>query len=445
MAALEVLTNVFERGAYSNLSADAVLRKARLDPRDRAFASALVYGTVSRVLSIDPILSDVSNLPLARMEPGIRNILRMGVWQLMFSRSVPPHAACSASVELAKAVSNKGAAGMVNGIMRRIAAHPPEKTAWNFEMKHALPAWLADRLQAWYGMEVAESIAGASNEPPRLTLRVNRLRCDTDALEQSLSAEGVACRKAAFHPDALGVDLSGRPLDSFRAFTAGWFMAQDEAAMLVSTVADPGPEQSVLDVCAAPGGKSCHIAELTGDTARILACDLHPARLRLVEENARRLGLSCIRTCVSDASDPVAGPGPAEQMDLVLCDVPCSGLGLLARKPEIRLIPNPGNWESLIETQRAILSSAAARVKPGGTLVYSTCTINPDENSRQADWFLDSQSGRFAADGFADRLPDGLVRLDPALVRQAAEGRMQLLPGIHPCDGFFIARFRRKV
>lgn len=442
-AALEVLTNVFEHGAYSNLSADAVLRKAPLDARDRAFASALVYGTVSRVISIDRLLTDVSSMPLTKMEPKVRNILRMGVWQLVFSRSVPPHAACSESVELAKAVSNKGAVGMVNGILRRIASHPPEIASWDYAMRHALPVWLADRLQAWSGSEVAESIAQASNEPPRLTLRVNRLRCDLAALEQSLSEEGVVCRAAAFHPDALTVDLSGRPLDSLQSFSEGWFMAQDEAAMLVSTVADPEPEQQVLDVCAAPGGKSCHIAELTGDTARILACDLHAARLRLVEENAHRLGLTSIRTCVSDAAEPPAGHPATERMDLVLCDVPCSGLGLLARKPEIRLIPDPGDWESLIEIQRAILSASAEKVKPGGTLVYSTCTINPDENVRQADWFLSSQSGRFSPEGFSDRLPEALVRLDPALVRQASEGRMQLLPGVHPCDGFFIARFRR--
>jgi 16S rRNA (cytosine967-C5)-methyltransferase len=379
----------------------------------------------------------------AKMEPVSETYCAWESGNWYFPARFPPHAACSESVELAKAVSNKGAAGMVNGILRRIASHPPDMSSWDFAMRHALPAWLSNRLQQWYGSEVAESIALASNEPPRLTRRVNRHRCAKSALEQSLSEEGVVCRAPAFHPDALEVDLAGHPLDSLQAFSAGWFMAQDEAAMLVSTVADPKPEQKVLDVCAAPGGKTCHIAELTGDTARILACDLHPARLRLVDENARRLGLSGIRTCISDATEPPAGPSSAERMDLVLCDVPCSGLGLLARKPEIRLIPDPGDWASLIGIQRAILSAAAERVKPGGTLLYSTCTINPDENVRQADWFLNSQAGKFRMDGFADRLPAGLASLDPSLVRQASEGRIQLLPGKHPCDGFFIARFRR--
>ncbi len=442
VAALEILTGVFEQAAYTNLLSDAVLRRFGLDARERAFASALVYGTVSRVLTIDRLLDERSKMPLVKMEPRVRTILRMGVWQLLYSRSVPPHAACSESVRLTHRVSNRGAAGMVNGILRRLAADPPCMDKWDFAMRHALPDWLAQSLHEWYGPDLAERIALAFNQPARFTVRVNRLRAQPQTVETRLREASIRGMPGAFHPDAWAIDLDGHPLENIPGFADGWFMAQGEAAMLVATLADPQHNWDILDLCAAPGGKTCHLAELTGDRARVEARDQHAARLRLVAENARRLGLTSIRTRVADATR-LPGEGEADSADLVLCDVPCSGLGLLAKKPDIRLVPDPQGWDQLRAIQREILLAAAEQVRPGGMLVYSTCTINPGENQEQMDWFLRQQAGRFQSVDIAPLLPAQLTALDADLARQAGLGRVLLLPGVHPCDGFFIAKLRR--
>ncbi len=442
-AALEIIVEVVEHNAFSNLSNDAILRRFRLDARDRAFATALVYGTISRMVTLDHVLNGVSSMPLKKMDEPVRNILRMGAWQLMYARAVPARAACNESVSLASRVSNRGAAGMVNGILRRIASHPPEITDTDFSLYHSLPSWLGSRLIEWLGRPAADLVAEACNVPPPLSIRVNRLRTDSAGLAASLKKEGVESFPGAFHPDALRIELAGRPVTSLAAFAEGLFMVQDEAAMLVSTVAATQPGQTVLDLCAAPGGKSCHMAEMMGDRGRILACDLHPSRLDLIGQNAGRLGLTCIDTRVLDATEASSPDTTLPMADLVLCDVPCSGLGLLARKPDIRLHADPDTLGALVETQRRILQAASERVRPGGTLVYSTCTLNPEENSRQTDAFLAEQGGRFTADGFAGLLPPGLAVRDAAVAGAAADGRIQLLPGVHGCDGFYISRFRR--
>ena len=442
-AALEILIEVLERQAYSNLSSDAILRRYRLQPRDRAFATALVYGTISRVITLDQILSGVSSMPLAKMDAPIRNILRMGAWQLMYSRSVPPRAACNESVDLAKIAGNRGAAGMVNGILRRIASNMPSIQPENFALYYSLPSWLADSLVSWLGTESASKVAAAGIEPPPLSVRTNSLRTDPATLALKLKEEGVASSPGVFHPDALRLDLAGSPVTSLASFDAGFFMVQDEAAMMVASIAAPMPGQTVVDLCAAPGGKSCHMAEIMDNRGRIVACDLHSSRLELIGHNARRLGLTCIETRQMDASADPENRGSLPEADIVLCDVPCSGLGLLARKPDIRLNADPDSFDRLVETQRRILHKASGMIRPGGILVYSTCTLNPAENDLQADRFLQETKGKFEPCGFAPLLPERLAAMDASLVQDAAGGRIRLLPGVHGCDGFFIARFRR--
>ena len=442
-AALEILIDVLERQAYSNLSNDAILRRYRLEPRDRSFATALVYGTISRVITLDQILSGVSSMPLAKMDAPIRNILRMGAWQLMYSRSVPPRAACNESVDLAKVTGNRGAAGMVNGILRRIASNMPAIQPGDLALYYSLPAWLADSLVSWFGPDTAAKVAAAGIEAPPLSVRSNRTRIFPSTLAEQLKDEGVLSNPGAFHPDALRLDLAGRPVTSLDAFESGLFMVQDEAAMMVASIAAPLPGQTVIDLCAAPGGKSCHLAEIMDNRGRVFACDLHASRLELIEHNARRLGLSCIDIRQMDASTDAEDEKPLPEADLVLCDVPCSGLGLLARKPDIRLNADPNSFAQLVETQRRILRKASGMIRPGGTLVYSTCTLNPAENEWQADRFLQDMAGRFMPFGFDRLLPERLAAMDDTLVQEAAGGRIQLLPGVHGCDGFFIARFRR--
>jgi 16S rRNA (cytosine967-C5)-methyltransferase len=387
-----------------------------------------------------------------RLQPWVRTILRLGVWQLLWSRSVPPRAACDTSVDLARRYANPGAAGYVNAVLRSVARDPaagtfppddpdasPADRAAALGLRHSLPSWMAVRLLDAFG-EQAEPLAAAFQEAPRTTARVNRLRTTVADLAARLREEGVDTVPSAFIPEALAIDLDGSPVARLASFREGWFMVQDEAAMLVSRVADPQPGWTVLDACAAPGGKSTHLAELMAGRGRVVAQDASAARIGLVVENAARLGSRIVEPVVRDATDP---PADGERYDLVLVDAPCSGLGLLAKKPEIRLTMTEERVAALADLQARILSAAALAVKPGGRLVYSTCTLLPEEDGRQADAFLRDQAGLFEPEPFEDRIPAALAALDATVVDSASAGRLMLLPHRHGCDGFFMARFRR--
>jgi 16S rRNA (cytosine967-C5)-methyltransferase len=244
--------------------------------------------------------------------------------------------------------------------------------------------------------------------------------------------------------DALRLNLGGRAVYELPEFREGLFMIQDEGAMLASYLLEPEKGQNILDVCSAPGGKSCHIAELMGDKGRVLALDLYETRLELVEQNQGRLGITCIDTEAADSTKLQEEiPQYLGFFDGVLADVPCSGLGLLLRKPDIRLTMTYEKMQELIIVQARILRQAADFVKPGGTLVYSTCTINPNENDIQADLFLADRTD-FEKYPFSDILPEKIAASNPEHVESAANARLQLLPDSDGCDGFFIARFRRK-
>ena len=451
-AAVRILHEVLEKGAYSNLAASGARLPASMAARDRAFASAAVYGTLARVVSIDAVLSRFSRQPVARLQPWVRTVLRLGLWQLLWSRSVPPSAACDTSVDLVRRFAGAGAAGYVNAVLRAAAragdaaafpdddpSAPADVRAAALSVRRSLPDWIARRLLDAYGDE-ADALAEAFLGTPRLTVRTNLLRTTPEALAARLADEGAAASPGAFLPEALAVELGGRPVAALPSFREGLFFVQDEAAMLVAHLVDPAPGQAVLDACAAPGGKSTHLAERMGDEGRVDARDAQEGRLGLIRDNAARLGLSSVSFAARDASEPDAA-GPA--YDRVLADVPCSGLGLLAKKPEIRLTMTEERAAALVPLQARILAAAAESVRPGGLLVYSTCTVLPDENGRQADAFLAAQAGRFEPAPFADLLPTRLRALDPALEAQAAAGRIQLLPHRHGCDGFFVARFRR--
>lgn len=423
-----------------------------MDARDRAFASAATYGTLSRIPSIDALLARFSRTPVEKLQPWVRTVLRLGLWQLYFSRSVPPSAACDTSVDLARRFANAGAAGYVNAVLRSAARTPDaaqfpadvpgesvQKRAASLAVRRSLPVWMAARLIAAYGPE-ADALAASFLEAPKTSVRTNRLKTTPERLAARLVEEGVPSVPGAFMDEALTLDLSGHPVHRIPAFLGGGFFVQDEAAMLVTHVADPWPGETVLDVCAAPGGKTTHLAERMGDKGRIVARDSQEGRIGLIRDNCARLGVTCVLTSVRDAAEP---EGDGTLYDLVLVDVPCSGLGLLAKKPEIRLNMTEARADALPALQRRILSAAAASVRPGGRLVYSTCTVLPEENGRVVDAFLAEQAGRFEADPFDALLPERLASLDPELTGQARTGRVQLLPNRHGCDGFFVARFRR--
>lgn len=446
LAAIRVLEDVLENGAYANLSSIRQLESQGLTARDRAFASAIIYGTISRLPALDYLLECVLDRPRAKLDPAVRTILRAGAWQLYHAHAVPPSAAVNESVKLAQHLANPGAANLVNACLRRLSA--PDRPVLPAN-KPALAAGLSSELfgylKKWYGRDEALALAAAALENhPATTVRVNLHRTTVDDVQASLAREEVQSEPGLYCPEALRLDLDGRSIRSLAAFKAGLLTVQDEAAMLVRHLADPQPGWRVIDLCAAPGGKTTHMAEAMNDQGQILALDLSESRLALVDELAVRLGLGSIRTATADATSPDWTQDLLGQADLVLADVPCSGLGLLARKPEIRLTMTHEKITGLVPLQQQILYNAATLVRPGGVLVYSTCTINPDENIHQIEHFLAAEPGQdFALEPVSRFLPLALLA-DPDIAASAAQGWLQLLPHRHQTDGFFMARLRRR-
>ena len=443
-----MLTEVFDNTAYSNIVLQKSLRSTRLTAQEKSFTVAMFYGTITRVHTLDYYLQKNLRKKYATLDCDVHTILRMGLWQLMYAHSVPPFAAVNEMVKIAKLYTNEGGVRLVNAVLRTVAKEcedgiiDPENS--RFDVKYSLNRELSGCLIKWYGEEKAASVAAAFLKDPSITARVNTFRISKENLIKSLEEENVSVQEGLFMEDALRLSLGGHAVYELSSFKNGLFMIQDEAAMLASYLMSPVKGQKILDVCSAPGGKSCHMAELMGDQGKVLAIDLYESRLEMVEENQARLGLTCIDTAEADATHLLEELAQyASYFDGVLADVPCSGLGLLLRKPDIRLTMTYEKMQELLPVQAQILSQAAEFVRPGGTLVYSTCTINPHENAEQADAFLAARSD-FEEYPFTDILPAKLAALNPEHLESAAHGRLQLLPDVDGCDGFFIARFRRK-
>ena len=457
-AAVDLVYAVMENDSYTNLSVDQAFSGKPLSSLDRSFATALSYGTITRIVVLDAILSKYSAKPLDRLDPLVRTLLRVGAWQIFWSDRIPDSAACNESVKLAKRMTNPGAASYVNALLRTLIR---EKSSIlqdfilaprDFGLRCCLPSELAGSFRKWFGENRTLALCEAMNEPSPATARVNTQRASVVNVRNSLNSSGCTTSDPVFMEDAFSLRTNGSMMEALPAFVQGEFVIQDEAAMLVSVVADPKPGQRVIDLCAAPGGKACHMAGRMQDQGEIIACDINPARLELVRQNAARLGLSILRTLTMDActitpgigiSDPDGAPS-LSQADIVLADVPCSGLGILGKKPDIRIHMTYDKMVSLYPVQEQILENAASLVKPGGFLVYSTCTLNPKENQDRIRQFLDVHPSLFEPVDFSSLLPDRLVELDPSLAGAAAAGMLTLFPDLHHCDGFFIAKLRRK-
>lgn len=450
LLSFRMLTEVVGKGAYSNLVSRADPSFLRMEPRDRKFAIALFYGVLTRSYTLDQYLSTCIRGSLAQLDVQVLVLLRMGAWQLLYSKNIPPFAAVNETVTLAREVTHSGSAGLVNAVLRKFADSmengtiPSEKE--KFDVRYSLNRELSGCFIKWFGREKAESVASAMLTSPALCARVNRLRTTPEKLTRILEAEGVDVKPGVFFPDALQLDLLGTPLSTLPSFQDGLFMIQDEAAMMAAYILNPMRGDRILDICSAPGGKACHLAELIGDDGRIIAADIKESRLALVEENQTRLLLRSIDTIVADATKltPDSLPeGCPTRFDSVLADVPCSGLGLLRKKPEIRSTMTYAAIMELVEVQKTILAHAAEFVRPGGTLLYSTCTINPLENQGQMETFLANHPD-FAPYPFPERVPEGLGLRASRHKTEANEGYMTLLPDDDACDGFFIARLRRE-
>ncbi|QDI92995.1 16S rRNA (cytosine(967)-C(5))-methyltransferase RsmB [Salicibibacter halophilus] len=437
MQAAKILDRVLFDRAYSHLALHEALREQPLEEVDARFVTEVVYGTIKRLNTIDDVLGRVMKQPLRKTDRRVKTILRMSVYQLLFMDRVPERAAIHEGVELAKAWGRGGLKGFVNGVLRNVARQglPDYRALFDPVQRIALstshPEWLVRTWINTYGEAVTEAMCEANAERAYTTLRVNRLQTDRLALQEKLEADGVKTTPGKLSPDSLIV-MEGQALHS-ALFERGAFSFQDESSMRVTDALDPQPGMRVLDACAAPGGKAAHIAERMNDDGEVLANDIHDHKRTLIAEQAERLGLESINAQASDATE-LAGNIETKTYDRVLVDAPCSGLGVLRAKPDIKWHIDPKEIEQLAALQINILEAAAHALKPGGILVYSTCTVMPAENEDVIAAFLKNNPSFELDDTLDARL--GLETENP--------GQRLIFPQQYDSDGFFIAAMKKR-
>ncbi len=443
LLALRVLERVQRAGAYADVLLSNTLARSGLSAGDRAFATDLVYGTLRWRGRIDFQLRRLLDRDLGKLEPLVATALRLGAYQILFAERVPDSAAVDESVRCIRAAGVERASGLVNAVLRRLASEharmplPALEEDALLHLVHALslPEWLAERWLALYGPESAAALARACNQIPPLSVRANIQQVSAADLLDELRGRFPEARRCRYARDGLVLGRRGNPaLDP--AFLAGRFTVQDEGSQLVVSLLDPQPGERVLDACAAPGGKATALAERVGKHGSVLALDRHAGRLDLLRRTTRRLHLGTLECQQRDATQPLADLANDGGFERVLVDAPCSGLGTLRRNPDARWRVGPRDPSRLAETQRAILQRAAEVLKPGGILVYATCTLLPEENEAVVESFLE-QSGEFAL-----ATPLEL----PAELRDLvdANGYLRCLPHLHDTDGFFAARMERR-
>jgi 16S rRNA (cytosine967-C5)-methyltransferase len=441
--ALKVLMSVEEEGSYANLCLNKILEKYRPGKLDRAFATELTYGTLRFQNTIDWILGQFVKKPLNTQTAAVRNILRLGVYQLMFLDKVPASAVCNESTEMAKRHGHPGEVKFVNGVLRSIARQSSEirfpdlagDPVAHISIKYSHPAWLVERWLNEFGPEETIMLCQSNNVPAPNTIRVNTLKITRKELIERLKNEGMKARETAGAPE--GIVIEGfLSIGSMAAFREGLFQVQDESSMLAGRALAPEPGSVVIDPCSAPGGKATHIAQLMDNRGEIIAVDIHPHKLALIKENCARLGISMIKEITGDAR--MLPEELYNRADYVIVDAPCSGLGVLGRRPDARWRKEPGQIAELVKLQAEILESSARCVKDNGVMVYCTCTITREENLGQVEDFL-SKHPEFTMEDLTALLP-GNLDTEGTMSR----GYLQILPHRHGMDGFFIARMRKK-
>ncbi len=443
--ALDILTENEKEGAYSHLLIRQMLEKYQyLKKQDRALITRLAEGTIENRLYIDVILDTCSKLPVRKMKPVIRNILRMGVYQIIWLDRIPDSAACNEAVKLTEKRGFHQLKGFVNGILRRIvrekAQWAPEKLKERYaddpvqylSLRYSVPEWLIKDWQAVYPYDIIETILQGMYTPAPTTVRLQTDFASEEEILESLCADGcqtVRCEAADGVFYVSGYDH----LEALKAFQNGWIMVQDASSVLAGLTAAPKAGDLVLDVCAAPGGKSLHAASLLRGTGMVEARDISEYKIAYLNENIRRMRLTNIRTKVWDAA--VLDESMRERADIVIADLPCSGLGVLGNKSDLKYRMTAEKQTELVRLQKQILTAAAAYIKPGGYLVYSTCTINRRENENMVFW-MTRELGLTPVD-----ISPVFANL-PACTT-AKDGYQQLLPGIHKTAGFFISKLRK--
>lgn len=436
-----VALRAVHQGAFAEVALDKTLHQnaAIVAAKDRRLVTELVYGAVRRQRSLDALIDQFAKKKAHQQPPDLRVILHLGFYQLRYLSQVPASAAVNTTVDLAKQNGFAGLTGFVNGLLRQygrasevadplsLVDNPVERLG----VLHSFPDWV---VQVWldqFGMEATEQLCEWMNRPPHTILRVNTLRSSLEQVEAALHAAEVEVRRIPHVPHALQLAHSSGAVQNLPGFREGWWVVQDSSAQLVSYLLDPQPDDVIVDACAAPGGKTMHLAELMQDRGIVWACDRTPSRLKKLIENRDRLGLQSIQICTGDSRDL---PQFVGQCDRVLIDAPCSGLGTLNRHADARWRQTPDSVQQLAQLQQQILSHAASWVKQDGVLVYATCTLHPAENEQVIQDFLAKN---------LDWKIDQATADSPVTPFLTPTGWAKVLPHKHDMDGFFMVRLRR--
>lgn len=432
--ALKILLDVHLKGAFSNYSINKYL-KGNENKRDENLIREIVYGVIENLTYLDYIISKLSNRKIEKIDPKILDILRIGVYQMAFMDKIPHRAAVNESVNLAKKYGHKGLVGFTNGLLRNFSRNKEEimkidaKDKLDYlSIKYSHPKWMVKRWLNEFSYDFTESLLIHNNSKPKLNIRVNTLKTNREELKNILLNYGYTVSETQYASDGLIVEEPVRITET-EEFIKGYFTIQDESSMLVSQILSPRKNSLVIDLCSAPGGKSTHIGQIMKNKGRIISCDIYDHKLNLVKENADRLGITIIETKKQDALE--LNEDFIEKADYLVVDAPCSGLGIIRRRPEIKWNRKEKDIEELANMQKNILINAGKYLKPGGVMVYSTCTIEREENIGVIEEFL-KENKNFALEGFNHHFSSN--------IDNAEKGYIQLFPNIQGTDGFFVAR-----
>lgn len=439
--ALKTIYDINEKGAYSNIALNKQLMSSTFKDVDRAFITDLVYGTIKWKLTIDYVISSFSSIKLKKISPWIINILRLGVYQILYMDRIPESAACNESVKLAKKFGHAASGGFVNGILRNIArnkssiTYPDKKKnpVMYLSVEYSHPEWLVEKWISDFGFDFTEDLLKSNNEVPDFTVRVNTLKTSKEDLMADLAKNGIQAVEGKAVKEAIILENPGSFLN-LSSYKLGHFQVQDESSMLSAIILDPKPGELVIDVCSAPGGKATHMAQIMKNKGQIIARDVHEHKIDIINEAAKRLGISIIKAEVYDAVS--VDERLLEKADRVLVDAPCTGYGIIRKKPDIKWARTLTDIKEITDIQFKILCAASKYVKPGGSIVYSTCTIEKEENRDLVERFL-AYNNDFEFEEFDQLLPE-------VLKEHSGKGYIELYPNINGIDGFFIAKMKRK-
>ncbi|MGN0277102.1 MAG: 16S rRNA (cytosine(967)-C(5))-methyltransferase RsmB [Hominisplanchenecus sp.] len=438
---LGALMDIVEEEQYSHIVMKDVLEKYQyLEKRDRAFITRVTEGTLENMIQLDYIIERFSKVKVRQMKPVIRNILRMSVYQLKYMDSVPDSAICNEGVRLAQKRGFYQLKGFVNGVLRSVARNldkveypsREKQPILYLSVTYSMPEWILKNWIELYGFDAVEEICADMHKEKLTSVRCNLGKASMDEIVESLKAQDICVERVPYLDYALNIG-NYNYMKAVDAFKKGWFQVQDVSSMLVSEIAAPKWGDFCIDVCAAPGGKSLHLADMLQGSGHVEARDVTDYKVSLMQDNIERIGAINMSAVRMDAT--VFDSESVEKADILLADVPCSGLGVIGKKADIRYKMTPAKQAEIVKLQRKILDTVWPYVKKGGTLIYSTCTIGAEENQYNVKWFLENY-------------PFRLESIDPYICdelksKTTQAGYLQLLPGVHKTDGFFMARFKR--